>query len=166
MKTIYLDAISCHSKQLRSALRIIYNFLVLQRASNVTNFKLTLDKTLEMQYPEIVDNQLALLIQQQTDVILSQIDDRGADEFVLIFKVYNETAEDRNFLSQLMKPKTKVTTFEEYHLPVTLVKEPRPIAALTTALKEKINRILQHVQNDQTSINIIHTLKYSLTLEK
>ena len=166
MKTIYLDAISCHAKQLRSALRIIYNFLVMQRASNVTNFKLTLDKTLEMQYPEIVDNQLALLIQQQTDMILSQVEERGADEFVLIFKVYNESTEDRNFLMNIMKAKIKVTIFEEYHLPVTLVKEPRPIAFLTSALKEKINRILQHVQNDQTSINIIHTLKYSLTLEK
>ncbi len=166
MKTIYLDAISCHPKQLRSALKIIYNFLILQRASNITNYKLTLDKVLEMQYPEIVDTQLALMIQQQAESTLAQAEDRGEEEFVLIFKVYSEVIEERNFLSTIMKSKNKMTIFEEYHLPVSLLKEPRPIITLTSILKDKINRILQHVQNDQTSINIIHNLKYIISLEK
>ena len=118
------------------------------------------------QFPEIIDKQLALLIQQQIDSVLALAEERGTDEFVLVFKVHSETIEDRNFFASIIKSKSKGTVFEEYHLPVTLLKEIRPPSAIVTALKEKINRLLLHVQNDQTLINIIHNLKYSLTLER
>ena len=166
LKTIYLDALNCQLKQLKSALKVLYHLIIIQRDGSVAGFRLSLEKNLELQFCEICDEKTSFLVQKQVDNLISKIEEKNLEDFVVVFKIFAENFEERNLLISLIKSKKNATVFEEFSLPVNLSREARSPALVAAALKDRMNKVLLHVQNDQTGINLTHVLKFDLVIKK
>ncbi len=62
MKKIYLDSINIEPTFIGSILNVIYNIIIINRSSKVTNYKLSFEKMLERQYLELIDAKLHPMI--------------------------------------------------------------------------------------------------------
>ena len=166
MTKTYLDCLTIPPKFLRSVLTVLYHLLILQRAPRITDYHLTLDKYLEMPYPEIGNEDMAQMIRQQIDKVLLSLDYSREQTLLFNFKVFTENKKQQSRLLSFLKASVETNSLEEFDFPVTIAHQAPNLGLLAAQVRDRMNKILQHLQKDNSVAHIRDDLKFELSLRR
>jgi hypothetical protein len=163
---VYLDSITTPPKYIRSVLTVLYNMLILQRSPRVREYHMGFEKLLEIPYVEIGDEDIASMVRQQIDKVALSIDPSKEQTILVTFKVYAEDKKRQNRFISLLKSSVDQVNLEEFDFPIGVSHQPPNLSLLISQVRERANKILQHVQKDTSSMHGSYDLKFDLVLRK
>lgn len=166
MKKIYLDSINIDILSINSIMKILYNLIILNRNSEVKNYKLSFEQSLSKQYLEITDFKIQKLLNNQIEQKIEKILNLKNDQFSIIFKIFvTEKIKNSQIFPLLKKKKISINVFEEYILPINIV-DSVDRDKLNEFIDKKIEKILLHLQEDETNMNITQILQFDIEIRK
>ena len=156
MKEIYFDQIKLNIQQLKSVVRVLFNLIVINRDRRAQSVRLSLEKCLEMNFPEVADPALNSQIQQQLSEIYERAAGHSGSRLAVKIRVLEEGQEEKNFLQAFLQRNQKAKVLEQYTLPIEITKDysnnGENLQKIVTA---QMRRILTHLQSEDSELSLI-----------
>ena len=164
MKKIYLDSINIDILSINSLITILYNLIIINRSQKAKNYKLSFDQNLSKQYLKITDFEIQKKLEKQIEHKIEKILNLKNNQFFLVFRVFVTEKIKKSQIFPILKKKC-INVFEEYILPINIIDDIDK-NILCDNIDKKIEKILLHLQEDQTNMSITQILEFDIEIRK